>query len=153
MQWSDNERKKENLIYYRRPEDYETHVMNSLAWENSRHFATPPLAFSWNDVWETSAEIPYWWRVSSLVWIVFLIGRAAREICFNQSETLPIPEYWRVISMEFLRSFLRRHFTEKAVVASPNVLFAEDSFIHHTKINPGWWKLNPDQTHTWSLTM
>ena len=30
---------------------------------NSRHFATPPLVSSRNDVWETSAEIPYLWRV------------------------------------------------------------------------------------------
>ena len=41
------------------------------------------------DVWETSAKIPCWWRVTSQIWVVFLIGRAAQEICFNQSETLP----------------------------------------------------------------
>ena len=41
------------------------------------------------DVWETSAEIPRWWRVTSQNWVVFLIGRAAQEICFNQSETQP----------------------------------------------------------------
>ena len=27
-----------------------------------------------NDVWETSAEIPYWWRVTTRIWIVLLIG-------------------------------------------------------------------------------
>ena len=129
-------------------------VSNSLAWENSRHSATLPLVFPRNDVWETSAEIPYWWRVTTQIWVVLLIVRAAREICFNQSETLPIPGYWRVISMEFLRSFLRRDFTEKAVVASPNVLFAEASFIHHTKINPPVMKTQPwSDTYTWSLTI
>ena len=33
--------------------------------ENSRHCATPPLVYSPNDVWEKSAEIPFWWRVTS----------------------------------------------------------------------------------------
>ena len=32
------------------------------AWENSPHFVTPPVVSSWNDAWETSTEIPYWWR-------------------------------------------------------------------------------------------
>ena len=36
----------------------------ALAWENSEHFATPPMVFPHNEVWETSAEIPCWWRVS-----------------------------------------------------------------------------------------
>ena len=50
-----------------------------------------------------------------------LIGRAAWEILLNQSEALPRSGKWRVISMEFLRSFLRRHLVGKPVVASPNV--------------------------------
>ena len=29
------------------------------AWENSQHFATPPLVSTRNDFWQTSAEIPY----------------------------------------------------------------------------------------------
>ena len=33
-----------------------------VAWENTRHFATSPLVSPRNDVWGTSAEIPYWWR-------------------------------------------------------------------------------------------
>ena len=60
-----------------------------LAWENSRHLATPPLVSPPNGVWETSAESPYWWRVTTQIWVVLLIGRAAWEICFNQSEALP----------------------------------------------------------------
>ena len=35
----------------------------NLAWENSRHLSALLLVFPPNDVWETSAEIPYWWRV------------------------------------------------------------------------------------------
>ena len=29
-----------------------------VAWENSKHFAMPPLDPSWNDVWKMSTEIP-----------------------------------------------------------------------------------------------
>ena len=32
-----------------------------LVWENSQHFAMLSLVFPPSDVWETSAEIPYWW--------------------------------------------------------------------------------------------
>ena len=42
------------------------------------------------------------------------------EICFSQSEALPRSGEWH-ISMEFLRSFIRRHFAGKPVVASWNV--------------------------------
>ena len=31
-----------------------------VAWEKSRHFATLPMVFPRKDVWETSAEIPFW---------------------------------------------------------------------------------------------
>ena len=60
-----------------------------LAWESSRHLATSPLVSSQNDIWETSAEIPYWWLVTSQIWVVILIGHATWEIDLNQSETLP----------------------------------------------------------------
>ena len=60
-----------------------------LAWENSRHLASLPRVSPPNDVWETSAEMPYWWHVTTQIWVVFLIGNAAWEIWFNQSEALP----------------------------------------------------------------
>ena len=44
-----------------------------LAWEKSRHFATPPLATPRNDVSETSAEIQCWWRDTTQIWVVHLI--------------------------------------------------------------------------------
>ena len=69
-----------------------------------------------NDVREMSAEIPHWWRVTTQIWVVLLIGRAVWEIWFNQSEALTRSGKWRVISMEFVRSFLRRHFAGKPVV-------------------------------------
>ena len=34
-----------------------------IAWVNSQHFMAPPVVFSLSEVWETSAEIPYWWHV------------------------------------------------------------------------------------------
>ena len=40
-------------------------VRETVTWENSRYLATLPLVFSLNDVWETSAEIPYRWRVTT----------------------------------------------------------------------------------------
>ena len=48
--------------------------------------------------------------VTSKLWAVLLIGRAQREIFFNQSEALPRSRKLHVISMEFLRPFLRCHF-------------------------------------------
>ena len=45
-----------------------------LAWETSPLLATLPLVSPTNDVWETSAEIPYWWRITTQIWVVLLIG-------------------------------------------------------------------------------
>ena len=45
-----------------------------VAWENSQHFARSPLEPSQNDIWETSAEIPFWWRVSTQILVALLIG-------------------------------------------------------------------------------
>ena len=94
-----------------------------VAWENSRHLATLPLVSPPNNIWETSAEIPYWRQVTTQIWVVLLIGCVAWEIWFNQSEQLPRSGWWSVISMEFLRSFLRRHLVWKPFVASPNVSY------------------------------
>ena len=38
-----------------------------LVWEKSQHFATPPQACPQNEVWGMSAEIPYWWRVTTQI--------------------------------------------------------------------------------------
>ena len=42
-------------------------ILRKEAWENSRHFAKLPLVSPRNDVWETNAEIPYWWRVTTQI--------------------------------------------------------------------------------------
>ena len=39
-------------------------------------------------------KIPCRWRVTTQIWIVLLIGRAAWEIWFNQSEAPPRSGYW-----------------------------------------------------------
>ena len=82
-----------------------------LASENSQHFATPfnkfPLEMI---VWGTSADILYWWRVSTQIWVVLLFGSAAREICFNQSEALSRTGQWHVTCVKFLPSSLQSSF-------------------------------------------
>ena len=93
-----------------------------IAWENRQHFATPRTVSPRNDVWETSVEIPYWWRVTTRIWVVLLIGWGKFHKRHDQSEALPRSRYWCVVSVEFLRSFLRRHFAGKPLVASWNVL-------------------------------
>ena len=65
-------------------------------------------------------KIPYWWRVTTQIWVVLLIGWIKFPMQHEQSEALPRSGWWRVISMEFLRSFLRR-LAGKTVVTSPNV--------------------------------
>ena len=42
-------------------------LQKTLAWENSWHFARSPLEPLQNDVWVMSAEIPYWWRVTTQI--------------------------------------------------------------------------------------
>ena len=66
--------------------------------ENRWHFAMPPMISPRNDVWETSAEIPYWWRVTTQIRVLLLIGCATCEICFNQSRALP---HWVVTHHQY----------------------------------------------------
>ena len=49
-------------------------TVQQVAWENSWHLATLPLVSLPNGVWETTAQIPYWWRVTTQIWVVLLIG-------------------------------------------------------------------------------
>ena len=51
------------------------------AWENSPHFATPPVVSSRNDAWQMSAEIPYWWRtVPTSVYSFWLVENLLHPI-------------------------------------------------------------------------
>ena len=73
----------------------------------------PPPVFPWNDVWETSAEIPYWWSITALLigWSNFQPIRSTTQIWVMTQQ----------ISMEFLHLFLRCHFAGEPVKASQNV--------------------------------
>ena len=63
-----------------------------ITWQTSRHLATPPVVFPPNDVWETSAEIPYWWRVTTQIWVVKpLIESTTRQICLTNQTHDPDP--------------------------------------------------------------
>ena len=64
-------------------------AMWSLAWENRQYFAMPPLVSPQNVVLETSTEIPYWWRITSQIWVVFLIGRTTCEIASTNQKHYP----------------------------------------------------------------
>ena len=92
-----------------------------LAWENSQHLVTLPLVSPPNYVWETSAEIPFWWRITTQIWLVLVIGWIKFAMPHGQSKALPRSGKWCIISVEFLHSFLRCHLAGKPVVASPNV--------------------------------
>ena len=68
----------------------------TLAWENSQNLAMLPLVSPPNDVWETSAEIPYWWRLTALIWVVLLIGWIKFPTRHDQSEALLSTQIWIV---------------------------------------------------------
>ena len=71
-------------------------------------------------------RIPYWWRVTTQIWVVLLTGQ---PVPISQSEALPISRQWHVVSMKFLHSLIRRHFAGKTVVASKEVgCFLRKSF-------------------------
>ena len=53
--------KHDPLCYFERKQRNKEHI----AWENSPHLVTLPLASPPNDVWEKSTEIPYWWRITT----------------------------------------------------------------------------------------
>ena len=66
-----------------------------VAWENSRHFEMPPLLSLRNDTWETSAESPYLWCVTTRIWVALLICWSKFPTRHDQSEALPRYGYWR----------------------------------------------------------
>jgi len=70
------------LILREKMTDYSKSSLHvHVAWVNSRHFVTPLPVSPRNDVWERSAEIPYWWCVTTQIWVVLLqISLATRPI-------------------------------------------------------------------------
>ena len=71
----------------------------AIAWESSRHFATPPLVSPRNDFWETSAEIPYRWRVITQIWVVLLIG--LKQISHVARPIRSITQIWVVLHLQY----------------------------------------------------
>ena len=52
-----------------------------LAWENSWHFTMLLVVSPWNELWETSAEIPYWCRTTIQIREYFwLVGNLLHPI-------------------------------------------------------------------------
>ena len=101
-----------------------------LGWENSRHTATPSLVSLRSDILETRAEIPYWWRVTTEIWVVLLIVVPCVKFASTNQK-----HYWRVISMEFLRSFLRRHGGISGSVAKCRLFSQATSCLAGTRFN------------------
>ena len=50
--------------------------------------APPPGAYSLSKVWETSAEIPYWWQVMTRHYPDLSSVSDWLRMCFNQSPAL-----------------------------------------------------------------
>ena len=63
-----------------------TVIISTLAWVKSRHFV-------WrNECPETSAEIPYWWRVTTQIWVVPLIGWSEFSTCTTNQRHYTYPD-------------------------------------------------------------
>ena len=56
-----------------------------FAKETSQHFKMP-----WNNVWGRSAEILYWWHITTQIWEVLLFVWGKFPTRHNQSETQPV---------------------------------------------------------------
>ena len=52
----------------------------------------PPLFPLRNDIWEMSTETPYWWHVTTQIWLVLLIGWSKYPRRHDQSKALPRSE-------------------------------------------------------------
>ena len=93
-----------------------------VAWQSGRHFATPSLVPFRNDVRKTSAEMPYWSRVTTQNWVVLLIGWSKFPPRLGQSEALyPDLRSDKSSVWNFFRLFLTGHFEGKSAVATLNV--------------------------------
>ena len=75
-----------------------------VAWENSQHCAMPPLVSPWNDVWETSAEIPYWWWDSASDWLCH-VGNLIEPIRSNSQIWVVTHHQYGISVLIFQMSF------------------------------------------------
>ena len=69
-----------------------------FAWENNQHFATPPTVSRRNDVWEASAETPYWWCIITQKWLVtchqYRISALVFQTSFRRETVGDIAKCW-----------------------------------------------------------
>ena len=78
-----------------------------LTWENSQHFEMPPLFSLENNIWGMSTEIPFWWHVTTQIWVV--LGHATslfQSNCLKQSSHITRPigssaQIWVVTHLHF----------------------------------------------------
>lgn len=54
-----------------------------VTWVNNRHLAMPLFFSLQNEFSGTSTEIPYWWCVTSLIWVALLICPAKSKFAFE----------------------------------------------------------------------
>ena len=135
MQWSDNERKEK--IYYRKRKVCEMQVI-VYPEKNSRHFATL------NKCRNSMLMTCHWPD----------LGRVSDWTCCAGNLLQPIrntTQIWVVTRHQYGISALvsKTSFTEKPVVASPNIsCFLRLVLFTTPKIAHVWWKLNYGQTYT-----
>ena len=80
-QWSDCQKQYQYQLHYLQCKN------NCMVWDET--WGVPPMVSLWNYVREMRAEVPYWWHITTLIWVVLQIGHTTREICFNQSKHYP----------------------------------------------------------------
>ena len=71
--------------------NYQEQSSKWLPWENCWHLVMPLTVSPPNDMWETCAEIPYWWRVTTQIWVVLLIGWIKFPMARSIRSTTQIP--------------------------------------------------------------
>ena len=84
------------------PSTYSWNAQN-ITQQHSPTLRRQPLVSLRSGIWPSSGKIPYWWRVTSLILILLLIGCAVRATSYNQYKALSWSGKFHVISMEFLR--------------------------------------------------
>ena len=99
------------------PSTYSWNTQN-IAQQHSRRIATPPLVSLRNGIWGSSAKIPYWWRVTSLIlillWLVVPWGQLATT---NQKRYLDLGSFTSSVWNFF--------------VCSSEVILARNQWLRH----------------------
>ena len=88
-------------------------------WKSSLRKQPTFSDFPRNDVWKRRAEIPYWWCITSQIWVGLLIGWK-----FASTNQKHYPDLGRDESSVWnfcTRFFLRRHFAGEPTVESRSV--------------------------------